>query len=175
MKEALILVDVINAVVSSMTVAGVSYINFEPGRSIQIMKSLDDANNSITYKGTKYPLIAMLLPSPTRRGKSILGYGMVTIPRIVIATLVKDPDGMQSVLKRFEVGGTFKDILYPCYYEFLIRTAQSPNVIGGDPESFEHTFLDNPGQQPIGEGLTDYVDSVEILNLQLNLSQLKTC
>ena len=146
-------------------------LNFEPGRSIQIMKSINDFDNSITYKDVKYPLIAMLMPVPEFRAATGY-YATVKIPRIIIATLTVSTD---PVLTRYADNGTFKDILYPCYYEFLRRCAWSTSIAMGDPDALPHTKLDNPGQQPIGQGTTDYIDSIEIHNLELTLIQTKKC
>jgi hypothetical protein len=178
MNEDVMIVNIMKAVVESMTVpnpdaspAANFVINYEPGRSIQILESLSKDDNSITFKGAKYPLFAMLLPVAEKRG---LGYyANVTIKRIVFATMVNYDN--ESVVDRFATGGTYQKILYPLYYEFLKRLAQSPNVIGGDPDDFVHDKIDNPCQQPIGEGLSDYVDTLEILNLELILSQIKNC
>lgn len=181
MNRDVILVDIMQQVVAAMvplkddgTPTGISSINFQPGRSIQILKSLSDLDNSITLKGEKYPLVAMILPVQERRGISVIYYAKVIIPRIVFAQIVSW-DGTESILDRYAPTGVLKTILYPCYYEFLKRVAWHPNIIGSDPYMFEHTKIDNPGTQPVGEGTNDYIDSIEILNLELTLSQFKTC
>ena len=173
-KEDVILVNIVNSIVQSMVVPeGIGPLNYEPGRGLQIMKSINDFDNSISSKGEKYPLIALVLPVRERRG---LGYyATVTIPRIIIATMTKSGDGVEPVLPRFAEGGNFPTVLYPLYYEFLRQCARSKNVIGGDPDAFEHERMDNPGQQPIGQGSTDFIDSIEILNLKLILNQIKLC
>lgn len=172
-SQDVVLVDIIGAVIDKMIVPGISSVNYEAGQTVQIVKSLLESDTSITQKSKKYPLIAMFLPVRENRG---LGYySTAKIDRIVIATLTKSGDGEQSVSKRYDPSNTFKTILYPCYYEFLNRLAQSPNVIGGDPDNFTHTKMDFPGDQPVGQGLNDYIDSIDILNLELTLSQFKSC
>lgn len=176
-KVDTILVDVMKEVVASMVVAnplgGNFSINYEPGRSNQIIASIIDLDNSITMKGLKYPLLAMVMPVRISKGTPFAG--MVRIPRIVIATLTKTRLGNETVLSKYDSSGTFKTILYPIYNEFLKRLAMHPNINCSDPESIEHEMEDNPGQQPITESLTDYIDSIEILNLKFNLLQTKTC
>lgn len=172
-----ILVDVIQSVVSAMVVAnpagGNFTINYEPGRSFDIIKSLGADDNSITYKGAKYPLFAMLMPIRERRGENGF-YGKVTIPRIVIAILTKSGNGEEGIVEKYDSAGNFKTILYPLYKEFLRRLSQSPNINIGDPEAFVHDKMDNPGQQ-VEQTTTDYIDSIEILNLEFILLQLKSC
>jgi hypothetical protein len=166
MEEDVVLVDIIGNAVASMSIC----CNYQPGRNIQILKSLNDLDNSISMKGVKYPLIAMFLP--VREDMNTLFYGIARIPRIVIATITQSTD---DVFKRYQECGTFKSILYPCYYEFFRQLARSPNIIGSDPSGFNHTKMDNPGTQSIGEGSTDYIDSIEILNLELTLNQIINC
>lgn len=170
-----ILVDIMQQVVAAMDIPNVTPMNYQPGRSIQILKDLDDLDNSINFKSTKFPLCAMILPVTEHRGISAVYYAEVTIPRIVFAQIVTVWDGTESVLDRYAANGMLKTVLYPCYYEFLRRVAWHPNVIGSDPNMFEHDKLDNPGTQPLGNGTNDYVDSIEIRNLKLTLSQIKTC
>lgn len=167
MTEQLILVNVIKEAIDSMSIQAY----YEPGRSIQILQSINDKDNGISSKNEKYPLIAVLMPIRESRGSGFF-YGKAKIPRIVIATIT---GGDSPVLPRFNSSGTFQTVLYPLYYEFLFRLANHPNVVGTDPEMLVHDCLPNPGQQPIGEGLSDYIDSIEILNLELNLIQSKTC
>lgn len=171
MKKDVVLVDIIGEVVSSMKVAGISSVNYEPGKSGDVLKSLIELDNSHSFKGRKYPLLAMLLP--VRIYRETEGYyGKTRVPRIIIATLTNSTD---NIFKRYKEGGTFKSILYPCYYEFLNCLAKSPNIIGSDPDGFSHAVEDNPGAVPVGTGSPDYIDAIEILNLELILNQIKTC
>lgn len=170
-----ILVDIMTEVTSAMVLpVGVGPINFVPGRGFQIIKSLQYKDNSITLKGLKYPLIAMLMPVKEKRGTGF--YANVNIPRIIIAHLTKSGDGNEGVLEKYNSDGVFKTILYPCYYEFLKQLAYHPLVNSGDPDSFIHEKMDNPGQKQESEdGTNDFIDSIEILNLEFILNQFKKC
>lgn len=173
-----VIVDVLGLVVSSMRVVGISdmtkpgssNINYEPGRNIQIMKTLNDLDNSISYKGNKYPLIAVVLPITETHGSGL--QTVAKIPRIVIAMISNSTD---DVFTRYQTGGTFESILYPCYREFMNQLRLSPRVVGNDPDLFKFVKLDSPGRQPIGGGTIDYVDCIEILNLEIILNKIKTC
>lgn len=150
-------------------------INYQPGRMIQILDSLHVLDgSSVEYKSLKYPLFGMVLP--VRENRTVAGYyATVRIDRIIIAALTSSADGSDLVLDKYGVNGTYTTILYPLYYEFLRRLARHPEVITMEPDSFVHTKMDNPCQQPIGQGLSDYVDTIEILGLELTLNQIKTC
>lgn len=151
-------------------------INYEPGRSEQILQSISELDNSISMKGLAYPLFAMQMPIKESRGDSGGFYGRITIPRIVLATLCKIPNGVQPVLDRYAADGNFKKVLYPMYNEFLKRLGRSGFFVGSsEPNLIVHTKMDNPGQQPVGENMDDFIDSMEILNLELLLNQFKTC
>ena len=169
-----VIVDIIAEVVSNMKVYDANKVliplYYECGRAIQILKPLIDKDNSITLKDTKYPLIAMFMPIKETRNERGY-YSVAKIDRIVLATITTSTDDVRT---RYLDGGTFKSILYPIYTEFLLRLAQHPNVIRNDSDAFTHVKMDNPGTQPIGEGMTDYVDSIEILNLEFTLTQIKT-
>lgn len=178
-----ILVDIMQAIVALMKVqvplaaTGTFYtINYEPGRNEQILHSISEIDNSTSMKGLKYPLFAMLMPIKESRGNSGGFYGTVIIPRIVFATLCKKADGVEPVLDKYSSTGNFKSVLYPMYNEFLKRLGTSGYFIGSsDVNMIPHTKMDNPGQQPVGENMDDFIDSIEILNLELTLNQFKTC
>lgn len=173
-KQDVVLVKIMQTVVNSMVSPVANPINYEPGRSIKILESLSDNDNSISYKGLKYPLVAMLMPIREQRG--VAGYyATARIERIVLLTHVDGFDDTQYTLRKYDPSGTFTTILYPMYYEFLRCLALHPEIIGMDPDSFIHTKMDNPCPQPIGQGSSDYVDTIEILGLELTLNQSKTC
>lgn len=176
MNQNVILVNVMQSIVSAMYVPGVTPMNYEPGRSIQIIASIGENDNSITLKGEKYPLFAMLLPIRIKRGVDYAAYGVVKIPRIVIATPSKSWDGTQHVLDAFDTtAGSFNNILYPCYYEFLRCCSISPYILEGDPDAINHDVMENPGIQETSSTSSDFIDSLEIYNLELTLNQIKTC
>lgn len=161
-------------IVASMVLPGLPAINFQAGSSDQIVKGLISYDNSIDNKGDKYPLIAMVLPVTETRGKQAVYYADVFIQRIIFAQIVSF-DGTEFVDERYSLTGSFKRVLYPCYYEFLTRLAYDLQIVGSDPEMFEHEKIDYPGVKAISENSTDYIDSMEIRNLKFKLSQIKTC
>jgi len=176
--EDVVLVDVIQSVVDSMEVqipeeSANFVVHYEPGRSYDIIKSISGLDNSITYKDVKYPLFAMLMPIPEKRGETGY-YAEVTIPRIIIAYLTKTGGGEEGILEKYNSAGVFKTILYPLYKEFFKRLGLCTSINTSDPDDFEHTKMDNPGQQ-VEASTNDFIDSIEILNLKFILLNKKTC
>jgi len=170
MNEQVILVNIIGDICKKMSVVP----NYQPGSGEQIVKTLNDLDNSITQKGYKYPLLAMVLPVLEKRGRSVGFYAKVTIPRIVICTISNY--ATDDVLLRYDpTTGVFPNILYPMYYDFLYQCGVSDNVNGQDPNAFEHQKRDCPNVRRLSSQTNDWVDYIEILNLELTLLQIKTC
>lgn len=166
MNHPVIIVDILKEVVDSMSIKAY----FDAGRQSQIIKKLNYLDNSISMKDNKYPLIAVIMPFDEMFEG--VHYCRAIIDRIIIATVTNSG---KSVLERYDSADTFKTVLYPVYTEFLSKLARHRNVIGSDPSMFIHTKMDVPGVHPIGEGLSDYIDSIDILNLEVIFSQTKTC
>lgn len=167
--DPVIVVDVIHEAVSKMIVSSIPHINFDAGLNIQIVQGLVQLDNTRTLRDKKYPLIALNMPISQEVGSGIIH---ARIKRILFATLTSPTDG---VLKRYEASGTFKTVLYPMVLEFFKQLAIHQNTTQGDPQSFKYTQVDRPAIQPVGEGLSDFVDAIEILNLDLFLNQIKFC
>lgn len=178
-KQDVVVVDIMQEVVSAMRVpvigsSPLSYydIFYSPGRGNQIIKSISDVDNSISMKGVKFPLFALLMPVRESRG---LGYyADISVDRIIIAVRTATGAGSESVLNKYSSTGVYKTILYPMYYEFLNQLSRHKNVVCSDPENFSHTKIDVTSQVP-NQGSNDYIDSIEILNLEFTLNQIKTC
>lgn len=176
MTEEMTIVDVMQEIVASMQVKDPANpdefiaLNYQPGRSAQILQIVSTQSLSAEHKDLRYPLIAMLMP--IREPKGLGASSVVRIDRIIIACLT---DSNKSVLERYAVDETFKTILYPCYNELLNRIALSTRVNGQDPAMFPHTKMDMPGNKPINAETNDIIDCIEILNLEIPLLQIKTC
>lgn len=175
MNEDILLVDLITEITDAMRVPDPNNVgqfltlNYEPGRDSQIIKSLIELDESMTLRANKYPLIALMFPIRQKKGG---GYTSIFVKRLLIATITIGTDGVK---KRYQEGGTFKGILYPCYYEFMRKLAFNRNTVIQDPHSVIHTLLENPGEQPIAQGLNDFVDTLEINDLEIKINKLKNC
>jgi hypothetical protein len=176
--DPLYIVEVIEDVVKATDVALYSTLNkhifYQYGRSIQILTQLQYLNGSIQSKGNKYPLFALFQDFPETNGGNGY-YATVRFPKIIIATLTQSTD---SVPKRY--AETFKPILYPIYTEFLRQLVKHKNVVANDPGAIPHIKWDRPGSMPAADkkeagNFTDYVDAIELQNLELTFKQIKSC
>ena len=174
MTNDLVLVNLFTDLVASMVVkdivnGGNLKINFIAGRESQILERLKKQDSSRTEKNTKYPLVAMYLPIPET--KNPLGfYSSCKIKRI---SIINQADESKSIQDRFKAGGNFDTVLYPMYDQFLICLANAPAIISMAIDSFIHKKMDNPGPLPTGVGLSDFVDTIEIFNLELSFTKPK--
>lgn len=151
------------------------HIVYQYGRSIQILAELQKANGGISPASRmKYPLFALFQDFPERTGDTGY-YTSVRFPKIVIATLTRSTD---PVPKRYEE--TFKPILYPIYLEFIRQLVRHKNIVAVDPGAIPHIKWDRPGSQPAADktqaaNFNDYVDAIEIQDLQLTFKQVNIC
>lgn len=175
MIDNVIVFDIFKSVVSKMKVYNSAKqlveINFQSGRTNQILKTLNDFDESISKRNKKYPLIAVFIPFVETMSESGF-YSNLKISKISISAL---SNGTSDMEKRFSSTGTFKSTLYPCYYEFMRQLSFNKNVIEQDYSIIRHKKIDNPGVIPISQGSTDYIDSIDIFDLELKLNQTKTC
>jgi hypothetical protein len=182
MVQDVFIVDVLCSVVNAMqvpvfpTTKPTTYykINFEPGSNTQIIDALNLKNGTALDK-LKYPLIAAVMPI-SESTVSATNNLEVTFPRIVIAYLTKSATNSELVKDKYSSDGIFKTILQPCLREFIKQLAFSTYTDIGDPDMYEFTSRHLPSQQSIGQGLSDFVDIIEILNLKATIfPQIKTC
>jgi hypothetical protein len=161
------IVDIIGDVCAKVSVDVSLAINYQYGLTIQILETLKGKDGSLTLKGSKYPLIALQMPIIEKRGNGY--YADVSIRKIVICHLTKKDD---RVTQKYE--NVFKTILYPVYYSFLRQLARNQYLSCKDPDMIQHQKVDFPGTEPLS-GIGDFVDTIEITNLNFPLKQIKYC
>lgn len=175
-QPPLYIVDIIGEVVKAADAVLYPILNkhilYEYGRSIQILRQLQQLNQSITQKENKYPLFALFQPFPEDDSPY---YATVKFPKISIAALTQNTD---SVATRY--AKTFKPVLYPIYQEFLRQLCRHPNIVANDPAAIPHKHWDVPGsdqasEQVKGANFNDIVDAIIIQDLQLTFKQNKKC
>jgi len=168
MKEAVYIVEIIGDCVEAIQKKLHMNINYVYGRQSQILQKIMDMDGSVNYKDGKYPLFAVYMDFPERRGG---GYYMdLVLPKIIIATLT-----VQTNFADVRYSENFKPVLYPIYYEFFHQLSIHPEIIEHDEDFIPHTKWDRVGTLPIGSDVFDYIDAIEINNLSLTVSQLKSC
>lgn len=172
-KQSVIVVDEFREIVNSLplfSVNGASIpVSFMHGHPEEIEANLIEITQLQGYNGmVKYPLIALFQDFPEEMGDAGGYYGRVTIPKIIIATIT---DNTYKSEQRYNA--TFKPVLYPIYYAFMDKIAKHRGFIVADVASIRHTKIDRLyyGTQYAGQGLNDYVDAIEISNLQLTLNR----
>ena len=174
----LYVVDIIGDVVAATSAAVIGTIGsgilYEYGRSIQILAELIKKNQGITpATKQKYPLFALFQDFPEQ---TLTGYFCtVKFPKIVIAMLTNSND---PTPKRYTQ--TFKPVLYPIFEEFRRQLMRHPNIVGNDPGAIPMIKWDRPGTQPasdpkLGANFNDYLDAIEIQNMELTFKQIKPC
>lgn len=173
-QSPVILVDVIQQVVQAADAVLFpklgKHLDYQPGRSTQIQTELQKITQAATVaaKAGKYPLVGLFQDIPEQRGDGY--YATVKIPKIIIAVLTVNTD---PVLARYDKN--FRPILYPIYMEFMRQLARHKNIIASDPNAIPHVKFDRPGNQPAGQNMNDYLDAIEINNLELMLKQVTQC
>jgi hypothetical protein len=172
-RTPIVIVDTFQDVVDKMNVVLLPIlkvnVKYFYGSSIQILKMLKQLNEGITI-GNRFPLIALFQPFEEKMGGNGY-YTQLTIPKMVIAMLT---DLNYETPTRYTK--TFKPVLYPIYYELLNQIALNGNFEINDPGMIPHTKLDNPGSPPPkGETFNEFVDAIEIFNLELTFNAQLNC
>lgn len=167
--ETIFVVDIIGDIVAKTATELGIHINYVYGDAIDIIRNLQDKDKSVTLKDTKYVLIALYMPFIERRGDTVPLYADVVVRRITIATLTNSDD---EPMVRYQ--NTFKPILYPVYESFLLNFAHDHHISCKDPNSIIHTKVDVMGAMPIS-GINDFVDCINLDNLQFSINATKFC
>lgn len=167
----LYIVDIIGQVVAAVATKLNRPVLYEYGRSIQITTQLQALTNGIdtATRNSKFPLFALFQDFPENNGATGY-YCTVTIPKIVIATLTVSTDPPPIRYTK-----TFKPVLYPIYQEFLNQLVRHSNIVANDPGAIPHVKWDRPGHLPDKDGSNEYLDAIEIQNLQLTFKQVNPC
>lgn len=180
MEQPVYIVDVLRLVGSVMKVPKFPVaiptenfvINVDFGSPYQILEQLISKENS-SFDKFKYPLLAFVMPIPE---KNESGFIEVSFPRIVFAYLTKTGTNTELVLDKYSSDGVIKNILYPMVKEFIRNLAFSTFTLMGDPDMYAYTATVYASQQPIGKGLNDFVDIIELTNLKATFfSTIKFC
>lgn len=144
------------------------HINYEYGRSVQILAELQKLTQSTTLKNAKFPLFALFQDFPETIGSNGY-YTTVTFPKITIATTTVSTDP-----PKVRYNKNFRTLLYPVYLEFLRQIPRHRNVVGNIVE-FPGRKWDRPGHQLEGGNLNEYLDGIEIEGMQLTFKTVFNC
>ncbi len=159
--EALYIVDEMAEVVARVkTALNLEVLNFLYGEDEHIIKAMKDMKKE---SEEVYNLIAMVLPVDIEKGASGGYYGKAIIPRIVFA---KNTNPAHPPSKRMD--DVIKTHVHPIYERFLAELKKQARtfVIMGD---VKHTMRIRFGTQTAAQGFTEYIDGIEVLNMELTL------
>ena len=145
-------------------------INYVYGSEMHVTQTLLNIKN-----GGKYPMVALMMPTRTRRGNSDGYYGRVTLPYLYIATL-SDNKGLPPAKYR----DNFKPVLFPIYYELLNQLPKHSAIVNeGGADAIEHDMLEYPADvtDKANTIFTDFLDIIAIVNLTVLVKQqlLRNC
>lgn len=174
MDNSLIIVDIFSGIAEKMNTALASKdlkVTFVYGKSIQILTRLQHISNDPSKEKRKYPLMALFMPFKEQMGGDY--YATIQFPKLVLATLSNGTDAPELRYNK-----SFRGILYPIYEELKNQIARCPNIVIENPDFIPHTKMDNPGSPPpqeTGKQFNDYVDAIEIFDLNLTFQKNNSC
>jgi hypothetical protein len=150
-------------------------VYFDFGHYIEVVKNLTNKDKSISKKGSKYPLIWLVMDFPEKYGSQINGYCL--LPRIDI--LIAMPTS-PSISTSQRIDKNFLPRLYPIYQELLKQIASSSLFVEQSIRELVHEKIDRPYwglQDVIGNGdknlFNDFIDAVQIRGLSLTVNPAK--
>lgn len=142
-------------------------INYQYGSLVEIRQTLKQWDEDKEKKHEKYPCIFLILDTPEQIGLSNTGYNGRYRCTIGIVHHTEDDYTADERYKN-----VIKPILYPIYESFVANLLDSGLFVGYDVQDTPHTKIDrvNMGKGAflqLDEGSYDYLDAVELNNLQL--------
>lgn len=173
MKQPVIIEEIIGQVVDKVSTKlemDVRYL-FGPASEIEdTLLEITKAQGFTEEPLKKYPLIVLFTDIPETFGTADGYYGKVTIPSIAIACIT---DNNLKAMQRLEQN--FKPILIPIFEEFKRQLARNSSFIVGAPQNIKMKKWNRYfwGKQKFGTKLNDFVDAIEIQNLELTLNNPK--
>lgn len=139
------------------------HIKFFFGEDEHVIKYMRDMNKA---ELSRYPLIALVSRITVTRNDANGHYGKTTIPRIVIATLT-DPNKSPEQRKEEII----KPVILPIVNELIEQIKkQKAFVIIGDRLKYSETI--RYGTQTAIQGFAEYIDGMELENMELTLNKI---
>jgi len=148
----------------------INAIDYQFGHKRELIQTLAQMDADSTLRLYKYPLVYIVLDFREARGKKP-GVFASTRLNVIIA---HHTDATYKITDRIEK--VFKPVIDPIYYSFIRQLAKAPQTLQGNPDMIEHDrwLRSYWGTQAVGGNsaiaLNDYVDAVEITNLDLEFN-----
>ena len=157
-----------------VTRAGISALHYEHGHPLEIIKTLQAMTADPASQAGKFPLLALFQDYEEKRGTKM---GMYDVSlHLIIATLT-DPNYMAAD----RMTSTFIPVLYPIYDGLMDAIARSGYFRQTTKDLISHSKTDRMywGKSGLygneGNVFNDYIDAIEIQNLQLTIQTQTIC
>jgi hypothetical protein len=147
-------------------------IDYQYGHIKELLETLKQMDANKTLQLYRFPLVYLIMDFTERRGLDRGIYADLAL-NIIIA---HQTEMNYKADERYKY--VFKPVLYPIYYSLLDQLAQKKGIEQYDENLISHTKIDRVywGKNTMANSLNDYVDAIEIsnLNLKLNLTSCLT-
>lgn len=149
------------------TIAALSY---HKGSFDELIEDLSQKDGSREERYKKYPLIYLVRDFEEVRGREAGIYCSVSL-RVII---VHQTEQTYKITDRETK--VFRPVLYPIYNEFMRQLSLSPMINQSGVENLRHIKIDraywgkNQQQGSNKTALNDFVDAIEIRNLELKIN-----
>ena len=153
---------------------GIQKINFQHGHKRELLETLAQMDQSSEERELKYPLVYLVQDFSEERGRSVGIYADTSL-NIIIAHHTVNTDKITDRETK-----VFYPVLYPIYYELMEQLTKHKGIFDSYLDMIRHRKTDRAywGRNAIGgtdaTKLKDYVDAIELENLQLKIN-FKIC
>jgi len=156
---------------AALGTTGIQNINYQYGHFRELIETLAQWDSDLSLRSMKYPLVYLVGDFRESRGRLAGVYADIS-PTVIIC---HQTEATYKVTDR--MANVFKPVLYPIYYSLLKQLAKSSMIFAASPDLISHDKWNRKywGTGPIETGgsdklaLNDYVDAIEIQNLQLKI------
>ena len=149
----------------------IQQIRFSKSSFDELIETLFQADKSGEERFTKYPLVHLVQDIAIERGSDIGFYGTTNL------TIVFIHQTQQNFKTDERDEKVFKPVLWPIYYEFMEQLKRSAWILNPwqNTGEFRHrvikrAFWGNRKLETTKNILNDYVDAIEVQNLQLKIN-----
>ena len=151
-------------------------INYQYGHKMELLETLIQMDKNPNTQGAfKYPLIWLVTDFVESRG---LQPGVYARTKLRIYIIHSSSNTYKATERKAKV---FAPVLYPIYYSLISKLAKSPYILQASADMIPHDKWDRyyAGRAKIGGNdanmLNDYVDAIEIENLDLRINYQFIC
>lgn len=147
----------------------IQQIRYSKSSFTELIETLAQADGSAEEKYNKYPLTHLVQDLVIERGQDVGSFGSANLNIIFI----HQTENTYKISDRDEK--VFKPVLWPMYYEFMRQLFKSGWTWGNDTGEYRHrvikrAFWGNRQLKSSALTLNDYVDAIEIQNLQIKFN-----